>query len=307
MAAASTGLGKHGDQLDTDESARHRPGGVRPSVRVPLVVVPAVLRQLWRLTAGRWLEPVGELDGSSSAALQLGVWLLIVITILALLPTMAVAAAEISAGYYKAGSRPAAVISALLAVLLMLGSGWLYWWLIDHMKGLVTLAIAATAFAVVRYGLGPLLQQEAKTGPGLAGERLMAISESGRWATPLRLAITLFLAAAVIGLAFIDLPDDAAEAGACAAKGSQTVPGLNVPIPRVHLPLLNVHAQPATLTWLTPRPPTGIPAEGVYVYLGQAGGSVVVYDVTRTHASHIPAGSVIVSVHSNARPCAGVH
>jgi hypothetical protein len=286
------------------------------------------------------LSPSGSSADLPSAALQLGIWLLIVLAILAVVPTLAVAAAEIAStpGELKADAR----FVWGTAVALMAGSCALYWLLVGHVQGLVTIAAAAAVFAVLQHGLPRVLRPltggatlstnpegaEQKREPSPAAStpeaadkeksepsspqadfvarRLEQIGAPTSLASRVRLAFGIFLTAAVVGIAFLDLPDDAAEAGACAAKGRKAVPGLNVPLPHIHLPILSVHAQPAELTWLTTEPGQGIHASRV-VYLGQAGGAVVIYDAASKRTSRIPAGTVIVTVNTRVHNCPSVH
>ena len=188
----------------------------------------------------------------------------------------------------------------------MLGvTAFLYWWLVDRWNGLITLACAAVVFGLLR-SLGRLLADlpaPAKGAPG--GPALTRIAAAVGWTTP-RLGLVSALAAAIVGITFIDLPTDSAEAGECAATESKSVPALNLPLPGLHLPILSVHAQPASLNWLTGSPPAGLHSSDL-VYLGQASGSVVVYDRAVRKASRIPAGAVVVTVDSTVAACPGVH
>jgi hypothetical protein len=204
------------------------------------------------------------------------------------------------------------------ALALAAGTGWFYWWIVDEWKGLITITVAAAVFALVQYGLARTARSlrlvaadtpanpVAKTPPkGLRG-RLVQIGANEDLAPRLSLAFAIFLAAAVVGIAFLDLPTDAAEAGACVVNEGKSVPSLNVPLPGLHLPILSVHAQPATLTWLTTTPPPDIDRLHV-VFLGQTGGSIVVYDLTNDRTSRIPAGSAIVNIDPSTPKCSGVH
>jgi hypothetical protein len=265
------------------------------------------------------LSPSGSAADLPGAALQLGVWLLLALTLLAVVPTLAVAAAEIGAALRrstKKGSDADAWIAIAVAVLLAAGAGGLYWWLVGGVQGLATIGIAAIAFATLQYGLPRALkpiegaaestQQSPEREKDLVAGGLRRIGAPDSLAPRLRFAFGIFAAAAVIGIAFLDLPNDASEAAACAANGYKAVPSLNVPVPYVHLPILSVHAQPASLVWLTSdHPPVG--PRSRFVYLGQADGSAVVYDVLSRRTTRIPAGAVIVSIHTGAKHCPGVH
>jgi hypothetical protein len=76
-----------------------------------------------------------------------------------------------------------------------------------------------------------------------------------------------------------------------------TVPEWPFPLPP--LPVLAIHADPATVE------PAGKPADSPSVtrlryrkllYLGQSGGTVVLYDATADQAVYVPAGSIILNV-----------
>ena len=126
-------------------------------------------------------------------------------------------------------------------------------------------------------------------------------------------------------MTFVDLPSDAAGAAQCARdsatpaahfkgaktkggkNGPESVPVIDLPIPGRHLPILSVHAQPATLTWLRGSQPAGFGSEAEVVYLGQAGGSIVVYDGSSQTVWRLPAGSVAISVDDTAQNCPEVH
>jgi hypothetical protein len=263
------------------------------------------------------LAPSGNASDIAGAALQLGVWLLIAIAVLTLLPVGAVMAIEVSMASGRA-TRVVVIAAAVAAVLLGL-TAFLYWWLVDNFVGLIVLAVAAAVFALLRF-LVRLLgkfyppEESAPAEAGVPGDLARnAVSSLAGWSTP-RLALIVALAAAVVGMTFIDLPTDAAEAGRCASAqdhrpGHQgSVPALNLPIPGLHLPVLSVHAQLATLTWLAGSPPADLPSSklGHVVYLGQASGSVVVYDRVSHTPIRIPASDVVISLDS-AKKCPGVH
>jgi predicted nucleic acid-binding protein len=264
------------------------------------------------------LSPSGSAADLPGAALQLGIWLLLALTLLAVVPALAVAAAEIGAALRrstKKGSDADAWIAFAVAVLLAAGAGGLYWWLVGGVQGLATIGIAAIAFAALQYGLPRALKPIETAAPSkrapevekdLVAGGLRRIGAPERLAPRLRFAFGIFFAAAVIGIAFLDLPNDALEAASCAAHGYKAVPSLNVPVPYVHLPILSVHAQPASLVWLTSGHPPVAPSSR-FVYLGQAAGSDVVYDVLSRRTTRIPADAVIVSVHTAATNCPGVH
>jgi hypothetical protein len=270
------------------------------------------------------LSPSGNASDLPGAALQLGIWMLIGLAIMAVLPTIAVLLLELALAKDSEASPKVAVPVALaLAAVTAL----FYWWIVDEWTGLVTISVAAAIFGLVQYGLtrtaktlklvaadstsarqsteenaDPAAKEPAK---GLRG-RLLQIGASEDLAPRLSLAFSIFLASAVVGIAFLDLPTDAAEAGSCVRDKGESVPSLNLPLPGLHLPILSVHAQPATLTWLTATPPQEIDRLHV-VYLGATGGSIIVYDRTNHRTSRIPTGTAIVNIDPNVEHCPGVH
>jgi hypothetical protein len=305
------------------------------------------------------LTPTGSASDIAGAALQLGIWLLIVVAVLTFLPVAAVtvvtaawegtvreiriAAAAVAAVasllgltaflywrlvHHWAGElislTIAAAVFALLrilvpligktaaaAVAVLVGlTAFLYWWLVDNWVGLILLTIAAAVFALLRVLL-PLLGDVYAAEPGEpASVEAKVVAAGIGWATP-RLALIVALATAVVGMTFLDLPTDAAEAGKCARRyiphqSAESVPVLNLPIPGLHLPILSVHAQPANLKWLPGSKPARITDTNV-IYLGEAGGSVVVYNRQAQTTRRLPAASVVMSVNTKAPKCGGVH
>ena len=248
------------------------------------------------------MAPSGSASDLAGAALQLGVWLLIVIAVLVVVPVAAVVAAEIATASWKAARRHAEIAAVVSGVLLGVAA-FLYWWLVDGWVGLATLAVAAAIYGLARF----LIRVLARVAAGAGSKSSLLTSATQQAAAHLdTVAVVVALAAAIVGITFIDLPTDAAEAGRCAATEVESVPSLNLPFPGLHIPVLSVHAQPADLTWLSGSPPDAVPSRNV-VYLGQANGSVVVYDRLSEKASRIPAGDVVVSIGSTARHCPGVH
>jgi hypothetical protein len=264
------------------------------------------------------LAPSGNASNIAGAALQLGVWLLIALAVLTLLPVAAVMAVEVAVASGRA--RRVVLIAAAAAAVLLGLTAFLYWWLVDNQVGLILLAVAAAVFGLLRFLVRLLAKfsPSEKSAPADAGvpddAGRNAVSAVVGWSTP-RLALIVALAAAVVGMTFIDLPTDAAQAGECASgRGryrhlrAESVPALNLPLPGLHLPVLSVHAQPATLAWLAGSPPAGLPSSklGDVVYLGQASGSIVVYDRVSHTPIRIPASDVVISLNV-AKECPGVH
>jgi hypothetical protein len=248
------------------------------------------------------MAPSGSSSDLAGAALELGVWLLIVLAVLAFLPVAAIAAVEIAAASWKK-TRRRAVMAAVAAAVLLGVTAFLYWRLVDGWVGLGTLAVAGVVYLLVRLLIHVLVSTAAAVGPQF--RLVTAVSDRATKYLDL-VAVVVALAAAVVGITFIDLPTDAAQAGRCAATERKSVPALNLPLPGLHLPILSVHAQPASLTWLSGSPHGAIPSPDI-VYLGQANGSVVVYHRVSRKASRIPAGDVVVSIDSTVPKCSGVH
>jgi hypothetical protein len=247
------------------------------------------------------LAPSGSASDLAGAALQLGIWLLIVLAVLAALPVAAVMAVQVGRAAWP-DERALAWAAFGLAALLLAVAAFLYWWLVDGWDGLALLGGAALVFGVL-WLVGRLLDLPADA-PGK--EKLAAVMQAVPVTVP-RVAIGVALAAAVVGITFLDLPTDAAEAGRCAAHEGKSVPSLNLPFPGLHLPILSVHAQPATLTWLGGTPPGHVPLNRTVVYLGQSGGSIVVYDGGPDKTTRIPAGDVAVHIDASTPKCPGVH
>jgi hypothetical protein len=267
------------------------------------------------------LSPSGSPADLPGAALQLGVWMLIALALMAVLPTLCVFVLALGATWERK------LVAVPVAASLAAATALVYWWLVDEWHGLITIAAAAAIFVLIQYVLKPTAKTlrpaaaenaEGRHGPDMTASsitrppprglraRLVQIGADEDLAPHLNLAFAIFLAAAIVGIAFLDLPTDAAEAGECVVKQGRSVPSLNIPLPGLHLPILSVHAQPATLTWLSATPPSGIDKSNV-VYLGQAGGSILVYDRTYHRTSRIPTGTAIVNIDPNAQECSGVH
>lgn len=123
--------------------------------------------------------------------------------------------------------------------------------------------------------------------------------------------LDVFSIVAVVGLLLVDLPDDAARAGGCVVDNpTQAVKGIGAPIDFVHLILLDVYAQPATIAWIgSTTPPPSIdqnPFSGVY--LGTSNGTAVVYRPTSpTTLLRLPASDITVSVDPTTKTCKEAH
>lgn len=121
----------------------------------------------------------------------------------------------------------------------------------------------------------------------------------------------VFAVVAVIGLLFFDLPDDAADAANCARGAApQAVRGIGAPWSGAHLILLDVQAQPATISWISGHAPTGAtPALFPALYLGTANGWVVVYRKFRDHPKvlRLPVSGVVVNITADTETCKSAH
>jgi hypothetical protein len=243
------------------------------------------------------LAPSGNASDLAGSAVQLGIWLLVVISVMAFLPIAALIATRSMTDSWPM-NRSRAILAAASAAAFLALAALIYWWLVDGWKGLALLAAACLIFlGAAAIGRVITLSDDAN---------LAAVTKAVPVTVP-RLAIAIALAAAVIGITVLDLPTDAAQAGHCAASTPKSVPGLNLPIQRLHLPLLAVHARPATLTWLSTKPPANLPTAANTVYLGDASGSVIVYDRATHRSLRIPASDVAVATDIDAPLCPGVH
>ncbi len=243
------------------------------------------------------LAPGGNATDLAGSAVQLGIWLLLLITLMAALPLVALVAGE---AWWNAHGKNRRLAAATLAatVTFLAFAGLLYWLIVDHITG-----IALLAGACIVFGIAVLLA------------RVITISDTNTFvgitkAVPVtipRLAVAISLTAAVVGVTFLDLPSDAADAGRCAATSPQSVPAINLPFPGVHLPVLAVHAQPARIGWLGSTPPANLPTAGNAVFLGQANGAVVIYDRSTHRAIRFPASDLSIAVDAQSPTCPGAH
>jgi hypothetical protein len=239
------------------------------------------------------LAPSGSASDLAGAAVQLGIWLLIVIALMALLPVAALIAAETAVGSWPEHKLRASLAAAASAALLAI-TALIYWWLVDGPDGLILLAVATLVFAILA-AIGRVITLSSDA-------NLTAVRQAVPVTVP-RLAVAIAVTSAVIGITFLDLPTDAAQAGRCAATKRQSVPALNLPAPGLHLPILAVHAQPTRLTWLAGHAPTNLPA----VYLGQANGSVILFNRKTQTAIRYPSSELAIAVSAASPLCHGVH
>jgi hypothetical protein len=126
-------------------------------------------------------------------------------------------------------------------------------------------------------------------------------------------ASDVFLVVAVVGVLFIDLPQDAHEVAMKLLARADTpleckVPAMGAPINRFELDLLAVHALPATFA--VDKLPDGLPAERPFsgIYLGTSDGSLVIYRKASKQILRIPTSSGIsVRLDAGLKGCPGVH
>lgn len=230
------------------------------------------------------LTPSGGLSDIVGAIVRLGLWVAIALIVLGLLPVIAVSAAgfSIEAPKQGRGRRIAATVLAVAAgIVAFLAYGWLAGWIYAGAAGFVLLLAVFVwwTFSETRAG----------------------------WALKV---LDAFIVVAVVGLLLVDLPDDAAGAAACVVDNpSLAVKGINAPIGFVHLMLLDVYAQPATITWIGSQPPVGIdqnPFSGVY--LGTSNGTAVVYRPgSPARLVRFPAGDVTVTLNPRGKTCKQAH
>jgi hypothetical protein len=113
-------------------------------------------------------------------------------------------------------------------------------------------------------------------------------------------AVSRFVATLLILLVFLYV-FELAEGAARDVKAGKPVRPVRPPVPGMSIPLtiLAIHADPATVE------PTGKPGASPaadrlrgrrLLYLGQAGGTIVLYDVAAQRAVYVPASAVILQV-----------
>jgi hypothetical protein len=241
------------------------------------------------------LAPSGTASDLAGSALQLGIWLLAALALMTFLPLGALVAVEAADNCWPHEKRHSILWVVSASVLLAL-AGAVYWWLVGGWGGLALLAGACAIFVLV-----VLISRRLPS----SSSTLAALSKAVSITVP-RVAVAIALAAAVIGLTIFDLPNDAAEAARCARQQARSVPSLNLPIAGVHLPILAVHAQPATVSWLgvSAQP---LPTSKDAVYLGEANGTVILYDRKTHRALRYPAGDLAIKVDATVQTCPGVH
>src|SRR5713101_1145911 len=97
------------------------------------------------------LSPSGNASDLPGAALQLGIWMLIGLAIMAVLPTLAVLLLEMG---LDSDSEASPKVAVPVALALAAVTALFYWWIVDEWTGLITITVAAAVFVLLQYGLG---------------------------------------------------------------------------------------------------------------------------------------------------------
>ncbi|GAA0908876.1 hypothetical protein GCM10009557_83420 [Virgisporangium ochraceum] len=110
--------------------------------------------------------------------------------------------------------------------------------------------------------------------------------------------IAVRAAATAVAVVLAGLPALAWHQGA-KAKSGLTVRNVYV-LHTVRLPVLAVQAVPASVAWVSETPPglLDISARRCLLYLGQAAGTAVFYDVSSRESIRVPTSLVVVSLHN---------
>jgi hypothetical protein len=124
-----------------------------------------------------------------------------------------------------------------------------------------------------------------------------------------------FLVAAIIGVLFLDLPNDAQNVAETARAASDTadaceVTAIGAPTRLFELDLLTVRAIPATFA--VDSLPPGVLAGGQTppfsgLYLGSADGLLIVYQKQAHRILKVPSNGVTVVIDANMKGCPGTH
>jgi hypothetical protein len=175
--------------------------------------------------------------------------------------------------------------------------------------------------AVVVLALLPLALYQELTGGGIIGGYvgvvLLALMVLALWTRHRGIAdarwghvVLLWLGFGVIWLNIHYLPDAAARAGRCVVNKEHVEERLALRFvhTRRSLPghgstaVLSLRVEPADVTWIGDS--AGRPSFGPHTfYLGQAAGTVVLYDASRARAIRVPASSVLISTQRQEKFC----
>jgi hypothetical protein len=151
-----------------------------------------------------------------------------------------------------------------------------------------TLARSSGFVIVYAFMVGFTLQ------PGLLRKAEPELGEPSPRMRRFEILLAVGLLVLVFGWPFIGTTE-----AANAVKAGEPVRPLLLPAPAPPLPILAIRADPATVE------PAGKPGESPaaerlrgrrLLYLGQAGGTVVLYDAAEQHAVYMPASSIILKV-----------
>jgi hypothetical protein len=102
------------------------------------------------------------------------------------------------------------------------------------------------------------------------------------------MAYVVALFAITILVFLLWVPRDGERAFERIGKGMRVRPG--------DFSFLSVHAYHADVLWIGEKRPPQLPNNNALVYLGRAGGQVVVYDCTIKHTWHMPESSVLIEL-----------
>jgi hypothetical protein len=211
------------------------------------------------------------------------------------------------------GRRTKSAAGLLLAIVSIVAIFIANAFFVDHHYAavVVVLVVVITVACCVAATKAPIANGGGKAQPPHFASRWWAARQP--W---LLRASDLFLLLAVIGVLFVDLPNDAHKVATTALKMAGTpdackVPAIGAPIGRFRLDVLSVHALPAEFAVATL--PAGLPSQRPFagIYLGTSNGWLVVYEKlskTEGRILRIPTSSG-VSVIANAKlgNCPGVH
>jgi len=290
------------------------------------------------------LTPSGGLSDIIGAIVRLGLWVAIALLALGVLPVLAVAAAgyAIEAKPEQGGGRR--VVATVLAIaaggLAFAVYGWLAGWIYAAAAGFVMLVcvfawwffsptrpswkwsnvVAHLRAPIVALQSRPSRRKARKARTRDTGGEVdkqvkppwpETLEEFNRTRTSWAMKVLdVFSIIAVVGLLLVDLPDDAARAGGCVVDHPNlAVKGIGAPVNFVHLVLLDVYAQPASITWIGATLPPTIdqnPFSGVY--LGTANGTAVVYRPTSPATLlRLPASDITITLNPTTETCKEAH
>jgi hypothetical protein len=168
--------------------------------------------------------------------------------------------------------------------------------------------IALTPMAIYELFIGNGPAQFSKTVGGNLGLTILGLlvivwrshDRDTRTAVNWRTVAVVWLTLGTIWVNLFYLPGAAKKAGICAATGvvdhfvttSRSAPLLS------HIRVLDLPIARATVAWIGPAP-SGLRLGRELLYLGQANGTDVIYDVNNKRAIHFPAADALISTDTN--------